>query len=391
MTARGYGGVAAAVPVTIPYEKRSEKGVHWWLGRALGELVARAGIAKSEIDGLIVASYTLRPDTAVSLTEYFGLTVRWLEDLPMGGASGPIALRHAARVVEAGEAEVVACIAGDVLGGAAFGKFMDNYSSFSRAAALPYGAAGPNLPFALVTRHYMERTGATREDMGRICVAQRHNGAAFPHALLNKPLAMAEYLAARPIAEPLHLFDCVMPCSGAEGFLVMSEERAKAAGLAYARILAGMERHNAYPDAPVQVAGGWPLGREALYDAAGLGPGDMRFLQAYDDYPVIVMFQLEGLGFCEAGEAPGFVRTTDLTADGGGLPLNTGGGQLSMGQAGAVGGFVGMTEGLRQVTGQALGIQVKDAEVGLVSGYGSVNYDRGLCASAVILARGGGG
>ena len=28
------------------------------------------------------------------------------------------------------------------------------------------------------------------------------------------------------------------------------------------------------------------------------------------------------------------------------------------------------------------------AEVGLVSGYGTVNFDRGLCSSAVILARG---
>ncbi len=389
MTARGYGGVAAAVPVTIPYEKRSQHGVHWWLGRALAELVKRSGIAKQEIDGLIAASYTLRPDTAVSLTEYFGLTVRWLEDLPMGGASGPIALRHAARAVEAGDAEVVACIAGDVLGGDAFGKLIDNYSSFSQQAALPYGVGGPNLPFALITRHYMERTGATREDMGRICIAQRHNGAAFPHALLKKPLTMEDYLAARPIAEPLHLFDCVMPCSGAEAFLVMSEERANARGLPYARILAGIERHNAFPEDPVQISGGWPLERDALYDAAGLGPGDMRFLQAYDDYPVIVMFQLEGLGFCEAGEAPAFVRATDLTAGGGGLPLNTGGGQLSLGQAGAVGGFVGMTEGLRQVTGQALGIQVADAEVGLVSGYGTVNFDRGLCSSAVILARGG--
>ncbi len=390
MTARGYDGVAAAVPVTIPYEKRSEHGVHWWLGRALGELVKRSGIDKQEIDGLIAASYTLRPDTAVSLTEYFGLTVRWLEDLPMGGASGPIALRHAARAVEAGDAEVVACIAGDVLGGAAFGKLIDNYSSFSRDAVLPYGVGGPNLPFALITRHYMERTGATREDMGRICIAQRHNGAAFPHALLRKPLSMDDYLAARPIAEPLHLFDCVMPCSGAEAFLVMSEERAKARGLPYARILAGIERHNSFPEDSVQVSGGWPVERDALYGAAGLGPGDMRFLQAYDDYPVIVMFQLEGLGFCEAGEAPQFVRATNLTADGSGLPLNTGGGQLSLGQAGVVGGFVGMTEGLRQVTGQALGIQVADAQVGLVSGYGTVNFDRGLCSSAVILARGGG-
>jgi hypothetical protein len=36
-----------------------------------------------------------------------------------------------------------------------------------------------------------------------------------------------------------------------------------------------------------------------------------------------------------------------------------------------------------------LGQQVPDATTGLVSGYGMVNYDRGLCSAAAILARGG--
>lgn len=382
---QSYEGVAVAVPVTIPSVRESEHGVQWWLGKALAALVHESGIAKDEIDGLIIASYTLRPDNAVTMSEYFGLSLRWLDDVHMGGATGPIALRRAARAVQAGDAEVVACLAGDVLGGAAFSTLMDNYSSFSRDGMMPYGQAGPNLPFALITQHYMERTGATREDMGRICVAQRHNGAAQPHALFKKPLSMDDYLTARPVAEPLHLFDCVMPCSGAEAFLVMSEERAKAQGLPYARIKAAMERHNSYSLEDVQISGGWPLDRDALFGAAGRGPGDMAFLQAYDDYPVIVMFQLEGLGFCAPGEAPAFVRETALTADGGGLPLNISGGQLSLGQAGAAGGFVGLIEGIRQVTGRALGLQVAGADIGLVSGYGTVNFDRGLCASAVIL------
>ena len=394
MTARpaqGYEGVAVAVPVTIPSERRTEHGVQWWLGRALAELLQQSGIAKQEIDGLIVASYTLRPDNAVSMSEYFGLNLRWLEDLHMGGATGPIALRRAARAVQAGDAEVVACLAADVLGGAAFSTLMENYSNFSRVGAMPYGEAGPNLPFALITRHYMERTGATRADMGKICLAQRHNGAAQPHALFKKPLSMDEYLTARPVAEPLHLFDCVMPCSGAAGFLVMSEARVKSRKLPFARILAGMERHNSFSEEDVQMTGGWPLDCDALYGAAGFGPQDMAFLQAYDDYPVIVMLQLEGLGFCAAGEAPSFVRETALTADGGGLPINTSGGQLALGQAGAAGGFVGLTEGLLQVTGGARGLQVPDANCGLVSGYGTVNFDRGLCASAVILAKGSDG
>ena len=45
-----------------------------------------------------------------------------------------------------------------------------------------------------------------------------------------------------------------------------------------------------------------------------------------------------------------------------------------------------MVEAIRQVTGQALGAQVENARHALVSGFGMINYDRGLCTGAAILA-----
>lgn len=386
--ARGYDGVVLAVPVTVPYARTGNRTTQHWLGRALRGLIDGAGIAKDDIDGLVAASYSLGADNAVSLVEHFGLTVRWLDDLPVGGAAGGVAVRRAARAVEAGDAEIIACIAGDTIFGGGFRALIEGFSEFSRNAVLPYGAAGPNGVFALITRAYMDRTGASRQDLGRICIAQRRNAASFPHALFRGPLGLDSYMAARPIAEPLHLFDCVLPCCGAEGFLVMTEDRARGLGLPFARIAAAAEWHNAWPDDPVQHRLAWQGAEDALYRAASAGPGDMGFVQAYDDYPVIVLLQLEALGFCAPGEGARFVRETALGTTGEGLPLNTNGGQLSVGQAGAGGGFLGLVEGIRQITGTALGEAVPAPRAGLVSGYGSVNYDRGLCASAVILAEG---
>jgi acetyl-CoA acetyltransferase len=100
------------------------------------------------------------------------------------------------------------------------------------------------------------------------------------------------------------------------------------------------------------------------------------------------MLQLEGLGFCEPGAAPAFVRETALTFDGGGLPHNTSGGQLSVGQAGAAAGYLGLVESIRQLTGTAGANQVPDARHAMVSGYGMINYDRGLCSAATILKGG---
>ncbi|MCH3719484.1 hypothetical protein LZB68_10425, partial [Campylobacter lari] len=91
----------AALPVSIPYERYSTHAAHWWLGRALGALIRQAGIAKTDVDGLCVSSFTLAPDTAVGLTQHLGMSPRWLDHIPMGGASGVAALRRAARAVQA--------------------------------------------------------------------------------------------------------------------------------------------------------------------------------------------------------------------------------------------------------------------------------------------------
>lgn len=374
-----------AVPVTVPYVRYSIRAAHWWLARALSLLLKGSGVKKDEIDGLTVSSFTLAPDTAIGLTQHLGLSPRWLDHIPLGGASGVVALRRAARAVQAGDADIVACIAADTNHVDSFRLTLANFSQFARDAVYPYGAGGPNASFAFLTSYYMRQHGATREDFGKLCVAQRANALKYPHALFKKPLTLEEYLSARPIAEPLHLFDCVMPCAGAEAFLVLSEARACALGVQYARLKGTIERHNAFASDPVQMRAGWALDRDDLYRQAGVAPGDIDFVETYDDYPVISLMQLEDLGFCGKGEGPAFVRRHSFTHDGS-FPLNTSGGQLSVGQAGAAGGFLGMTEAIRQLTGDAGPRQVTAAKLGLVSGFGMINYDRGLGSGAAILA-----
>jgi acetyl-CoA acetyltransferase len=382
---RGYDGVAIAVPVTVPYVRYSVRSAHWWLARALGELLKRSGLKKDSLDGLTVSSFTLAPDSAIGLTQHLGVSPRWLDHVPLGGASGIVALRRAARAVQAGDADIVACIAGDTNHVDSFRLTLANFSQFARDAVYPYGAGGPNASFAFLTAYYMRTYGATRADFGKLCVAQRANALKYPHALFKKPLTLEEYLSARAIAEPLRLFDCVMPCAGAEAFLVLSEERARSLSVPYARLLGAVERHNAFPSDPIQMRAGWALEREALYAQAGLGTADIDLVETYDDYPVISVMQLEDLGFCGKGEGPAFVRANTFTHDGS-FPLNTSGGQLSVGQAGAAGGFLGLVEAIRQLTGAAGGRQVAGAKVGLASGFGMINFDRGLGSGAAILA-----
>lgn len=379
-----YDDVVVCAPVTVPYERYSTQTAHWWAGKALRALSQATGLERDAFDGFCFASFSAGPDTAVGMIQHLGLSPRWLDHLPTGGASGVMALRRAARAVQCGDAEVVACVAADTNQLDSFRKTLANFSRFSQDAVYPYGFGGPNATFALITDNYMRQYGVTREDFGKLCVAQRQNARSNPLALQRGELTLEAYLKARPISDPVHLYDCVMPCAGAEAFLVTTAEVAERLGLQAVRVLSTIERHNAYPDDLVQWRGGWAMDVDDLWQMAGIGPQDIDTLQVYDDYPVIVAMQLEDLGFCAKGDVAQFIRRTNFGIDGD-LPLNTNGGQLSAGQAGAAGGFQNMTEGLRQILRQPLGDQVPNARRSLVSGFGLVNYDRGVCTAAAIL------
>ena len=385
---KDYKGVAVCAPVTIPYSRYSLRSAQWFCGRSIAALIQAAQIKKKDLDGFCISSFTLAPDSAVSLMQHIGASPRWLDHIPMGGASGVIALRRAARAIQAGDAEIVACIGADTNHVDTFRNTIATFSQFANDAVYPYGSGGPNSSFAFLTDYYMQEYGTSREDFGKLCIAQRDNALSIDHAMMKKPLTMEEYLNARLIAEPIRLFDCVMPCAGAEAYLVMSEEKARSLKIPYATILSTIERHNAFPDDPIQFRGGWALDINDFYGQAEITPNDIDFLQAYDDYPVICFMQIEDLGFCKKGEVAEFIKNKNLTVKGD-FPINTSGGQLSSGQAGAGGGYLGVVETIRQLTGQTLGHGVENAQHGLVSCFGMINYDRGLCTSAAIMAKGG--
>ena len=130
----GYESVVLAAPATTPYQRFSKETAHWWIARALRQSLQSAGLSPRDVDGFSVASFTLFPDTAVGLTQHLGLTPRWLDHIPMGGASGVVALRRAARAVQAGDADIVACVAGDTNHVDSFRRMLSSFSRFAQDA-----------------------------------------------------------------------------------------------------------------------------------------------------------------------------------------------------------------------------------------------------------------
>ena len=125
-----YAGVVLAAPVSLGYTRTSTHTAPWFVGAALEAMLKASGLPKSAIDGLAVGSFTLAPDSVVTLTQYYGMEARFLESLPFGGASGIVALRRAARAVQCGDAEVIACIGADTNRSEGFRDLVANFSGF---------------------------------------------------------------------------------------------------------------------------------------------------------------------------------------------------------------------------------------------------------------------
>ncbi len=378
--------IAVTVPISQNFGRFSSDESPLFFARALKALLDASGLNKTDIDGLAVSSFSHAPDPAIALSRSLGLSLRWFGEVNLGGASGGIALNRAARAVAAGDADIVACIAADTNKEEGFKDLVANFSRASRDGVYPYGATGPTSVFALLTQQYMNKYDVGREHVGALCVAQRANAEHVEHAMFREGYSLDDYLNTRMIADPLCLLDCVMPIAGAEAFLVMSAEKAKSLGLSYAKVLSGTEQHNAYPDDPEPLRGGWAKGVDRLFANAGVTHGDIDVVNTYDDYPIISILQLEELGFLEEGKGARFLSDGSLEAQILLKKHNTSGGQLSCGQAGAAGGFLGLVEAIRQLTGQAGGWQRENARHALISGYGMVVYDRCLATCATILS-----
>ena len=156
------------------------------------------------------------------------------------------------------------------------------------------------------------------------------------------------------ISDPIRLFDCVMPCAGAEAFLVMSRQRAEALGLPYVRVRSTCERHNAFPDDRDSNARRLGSRQGAAIRGGGgrarrhrLCP-DLRRLSGDVDHSA------RGSRLLPQRRRAGVHPPASLSRPDGTFPINTSGGQLSVGQAGCAAGFLGLVESIRQLTDRNL-------------------------------------
>jgi acetyl-CoA acetyltransferase len=370
-----------------PYTVASGRSVFDLAGDAHAALLEATVLDNRAIDGLVVCASTTEagnPFWSAYFADALGLELDFCQGMDLGGASFVAGVARAALAVRAGTCRRVVVIAADAP------------STTNRSDPRGYrpewqdtvGLMGPPGVFGLLSSRYEAQYGPVQDALAKLAVTQRE------HALLNdnacaklrKPLTADEYVAARQISTPINLLDCVMSCDGANAVLVTSRREAGALADRAVRILGFGERTNqdiADPVPDVTRCGHAAAGAKALRDS-GLQAADIAMLQPYDDFLIAILLQLEALGFCPPGGGRRFVLDTDISYRGA-LPINTGGGQISCGQAGLAGGGLNFVEAVRQLRREAGARQVANARNAMVTGIGSIPYIRNWGVSAVMI------
>ncbi len=335
-----------------------------------------AGIEPAEVDGMVTFSSDTNPEIEIARSLGIG-ELSFFSRIHYGGGAGCGTIQQAAMAVRSGVADVVVCYrAFNERSGNRFGAGVQdrppvpNAETANFAWYAPVGLLTPAQWVAMAAQRYLHMTGATSEDLGRVAVADRKHAATNPRAwFYEKPITLEEHQASRWIVEPLHLLDCCQETDGGQALVVTSLERARDLPGPPVVIEAaaqgagpGQEMMTSYYYDDLCGLGEMASVARQLWQTSGLSPADIQTAVLYDHFTPYVLYQLEELGFCGKGEAKDFVRDGNIEL-GGGLPINTHGGQL--GEA-YLHGMNGIAEGVRQVRGTSVN-QVPDVDHVLVT------------------------
>lgn len=247
------------------------------------------------------------------------------------------------------------------------------------AGEIRAGATFPAL-FAMIARRHMHQYGTTREHLAQVAVKNHSNGARNPFAHMRKIVTLETVLAARPVAEPLTVYDCSLISDGAAAVLIAPLERAAEFTSHPARVLAVAQTSDriALEDKEdITTFRAVKRAAEKAYRMAGVGPADIEFAEVHDCFTIAEIMAIEDLGFVAKGEGGPFTASGATALDGR-IPVNPSGGLKSKGHPVGATGVAQICDVVEQLRGEAGERQLERHALGLAQNLG------GSGATAVV-------
>lgn len=336
----------------------------------------QAGVASRDVDSAVftmVSPETRQLGFATHMAARLGLRCKGqLSQVMEMGITGGLAFDQAAADIQLGRAEVALAL------GAAYstgGSPADGMLTALRVVGdaefqAPFGTT-PIAWYAMDAMRYMHETGATRDDIATVAVKSRNAAMHNNLAQFRDPLSLRQVISARPVVEPLGLYEVPAPADGAICLVLAAEPVAKNLGRPYVTVIGrgfSHDGHHQIGSIPHDITAFESLrqaGTSAL-QAAGVALHDIDVAELYAPCAITEVLASEALGWFDRGRGATAAANGE-TSIGGKTPLNTSGGCLSRGHPPAVTALYGLLEVHEQLLGLSGARQVHNARLAMTS------------------------
>jgi acetyl-CoA C-acetyltransferase len=387
MSIRGKAYIAGAFE--HPTRLATDKSVAQLHAECAKGALADAGLSHKDVDAYFCAGDA--PGGALNMMDYMGLKVRHFDSTDSGGSSYLMHVIHATQAIAAGHCSVALI----TLAGRPRSEGRKGTMPRARAADIPdvpfeqpYSPVTIN-QYALAAKRHMHEFGTTSAQLAWAKVAASHHAQHNPNAFLRKVLTVEDVLNSPMIADPLRRMDCCVVTDGGGALIVVKPEIAKSLKRPLVKVLGGAHTSKNQAGGPIDLTytGAVFTGPRA-FEEAGVTHQDIKYASIYDSFTIMVVIQIEDLGFCKKGEGGKFISDGNLISGVGRFPINTDGGGLCNNHPVNRGGMTKVIEAVRQLRGETHPkVQVPNCDVALMHGNGGGMLTGRHGSATLILGR----
>jgi len=354
----------AAVPVGSHQRAQGDAAVleHELATGVVLDAMAMAGLGREDLEGVVVAhpgDHTRQCYFHTFLTAHLGIRARSTVMQVLGnGMTGGHAFDQALQQVTSGQADCVLSVGVHFETGVPTARHLDYSIRLTGDVDFQtvFGAV-PIAWYAMDAQRYLHEHRMPRATLASIAVKNRLHAQRNPLAQYRGPLSLDDVLNARPIVEPLGLYEVPGRADGAVALVIVSEDAARASGRPYVIVRGrGFEHEGLHQiaDRPSDALdyGTLRIASRRALDDAGLALCDIGTFQVYAPCTIVEALGTEALGLFPRGRGAPAAAAGETRFDGR-HPVNTCGGCLSRGHPPEVTPLYDVVESVMQVLGRA--------------------------------------
>jgi acetyl-CoA C-acetyltransferase len=336
------------------------------------QALVHAGVAAADIDEIYLGHFNAgfsAQDFTASLVLQADPALRFKPATRVENAcaTGSAAVHQGVRAIAAGAARLVLVVGVEKMTdtpGPEIGRNLLRASYLAEEGDTPAGFAGV---FGRIAEAYFQRHGDQADALAAIAAKNHKNGVSNPFAQMRKDLGYdfcrTESEKNPRVAGPLKRTDCSLVSDGAAAIVLADMSTAL-----------GMQRAVAIR-ATAHVQDFLPMSRRDVVRFEGCGEAwtralasarltldDLDLVETHDCFTIAELIEYEAMGLAAPGRGADVLRD-GVTHIGGRLPVNPSGGLKAKGHPIGATGVSMHALSAMQLTGQAGGMQVKDAEI----------------------------